>query len=78
LKLKENRSSKEQIEKTIVASEQKMAMYHEKLHYPIEKLEFTSEREFREIQVAHETERPGLVEQNQKQRHEINKERDAL
>lgn len=78
LKLKENRSSKEQIEKTILASEQKMAMYHEKLHYPSEKLKFTSEREFREIQVAHETERTGLLEQNQKQRHEITKERDTL
>lgn len=78
LKLKENRISKEQIDKTILASEQKMAMYREKLHYPSEKLKFTSEREFREIQVAHETERTGLLEQNKKQRHEITKERDAL
>jgi len=78
LKLKENRSSKEQIEKTILASEQKIIMYLEKLYYPSEKLEFTSEREFRGIQVTHETERPGLLEQNQKQRHEITKERDAL
>lgn len=78
LKMKENRSIKEQAEDTILASEQKIDMSEKKLEYHREKLGFTTEMEFKKVQVKHEMEKPELHEKNRNQRLQINRERDTL
>lgn len=78
LKMKENRAFKEQAENTILASEQKIEMLDKKLEYHREKLGFTTEIEFKKVQMQHEKEKPELHEKNRNQRSQINRERDTL
>lgn len=78
LKMKENRTIKEQAENTILSCEQKIEMLDKKLDYHREKLGFTSEMEFKKVQVQHEQEKPELREKNRNQRAQINRERDTL
>lgn len=78
LKLKENRTTKEQAENIISSCEKDIEMYEEKLNYHREKLEFKTENQFKQVQSKHEIEKPELREKNRNQRKQIHHERDTL
>lgn len=77
-KLKENLKTKEQAENTILSCNKSIETYDEKLNYHREKLGFTTEVEFKKIQVQHEKEKPESWEKNRNQRSQISRERDTL
>jgi len=78
LKIKDNRAIKQDAEKTISRALDHIQSHDDKLNYHREKLGFQTETEFRQVQVQHETERPGLFEANKNQRDQIVREVDAL
>ncbi|MEB6551123.1 MobA/MobL family protein [Heyndrickxia sporothermodurans] len=78
LKIKENKSTKEQAERDILNAQKQIEFYNEKLNYHREKLGFQTEQEFNRIKNQHEMERPGLLEENQNARRQIHYERDIL
>lgn len=77
-KLKDNLKTKEQAEYTILSCNKSIETYEEKLNYHREKLGFTTEIEFKKIQVQHEKEKPESWEKNRNQRSQISRERDTL
>jgi len=78
LKLKENRATKEQAESTILSCKKSIGMHEQNLNYPREKLGFTTEIEFKKIQMQDEKEKPESWEKNRNQRSQISRERDTL
>lgn len=74
----ENLETKKQAEKTILSCSKSIETYEEKLNYHREKLGFTTENEFKKIQVQHEKEKPESWEKNRNQRSQINRERNTL
>jgi len=78
LKVKENRSIKEQAEGFISNSQKEIEKLDTRLNYHREKLDFKTENEFKQIQKEHEIEKPGLLEKNNKITNQISRERDTL
>lgn len=78
LKIKENRTVKERAEQTISTAQGQIKSYNEKLNYHREKLGFSTEKEFIQVQHQHEADRPGLLEKNQHNRKRILFEREVL
>lgn len=78
LKIKENRSIKEQAEKAIIEAKNKVNYHNEKLISYREKLGFNNEQEFNQVKRQYEIERPGLLEKNRNTRQQINSFRDTL
>jgi len=78
LKMKENRTIKEQAEGFISNSQKEIKKLDTRLNYHREKLDFKTENEFKQIQKEHEIEKPGLLEKNNKITNQISQERDTL
>ncbi|WP_301161149.1 MobQ family relaxase [Actinomadura geliboluensis] len=78
LKLKENRNLRDKAELEISEAKAEINFHNEKLSYHREKLGFSTEKEFNQVKIQHEEERPELLEKNQKSRQYIHSERDVL
>lgn len=78
LKLKENRSLKEQAENKIERLQNDIKSHDEKLNYYREKLDFKDEKEFKNKENQFQSEQPIAMEQNKKQRRQLKNERDTL
>ncbi|XQY91685.1 hypothetical protein ACNRWW_19690 [Metabacillus sp. HB246100] len=78
LKVKENRSIKENGEKSIARANETIVYQEKGLDDFRQKLGFTTEKEFAQIKQQHEEETPGLLDQNRKVRQTIRQEREVL
>ncbi|EWG08401.1 MobQ family relaxase [Cytobacillus firmus] len=77
-KAKENKQLKEQYEQAISRNDKAIEHHENKIQHYGEKLGFTDEKDFLNKRDQFQDERPGLIEQNQKQRKAIQVQHDIL
>lgn len=78
LKIKENRTFKQELDNRISRFKDDIKYHDEKLNYYRDKLDFKDETAFKHKEHTYQEERPGLLEKNQNQRKRLSYERDTL
>ncbi len=73
-----HKATKDKANKEITKANDDIEFHNEKLAYHRKKLEFSTEMEFKQIEIQHKADTPGVLEQNRNDRQQILHQRDVL